>query len=59
MITTKYEVTLVLNQEEVITLKSAVLAYAKSKEVTTENFDLVRELYGKIDPAWSARKETK
>lgn len=52
------EVTLVLNADEVETLKAAVLAYAKSKEVTIENFDLVRDLYGKIAPAWNRRKPT-
>ena len=53
------EVTLILNVHEVDTLKAAILAYAKSKEVTTENFDEVRELYGKIAPAWSSRKALK
>ena len=62
MITSKspeYEITLVLNASEVLTLKEAILAYSKSKVVTTDNFDLVRDLYGKITPAWNTRKETK
>ena len=37
-------------------LKEALLNYAKSKSVTVENFDIVRNLYGKIDPAWSRRE---
>lgn len=49
------QITLDVSLEEIDTLKAAVLAYAKSKEVTLENFDLVRNLYGKIAPAWSAR----
>jgi hypothetical protein len=56
---TKYEITLTLAFDEVDTLKAAILAYAKSKEVTLENFDLVRNLYGKIAPAWNSRKEVK
>jgi hypothetical protein len=55
---TTYQITLAVSMDEITVLKSAVLDYAKSKSVTVENFDLVRNLYGKIDPAWSARKPT-
>jgi len=51
------EITLVLNVDEAETLKAALLAYAKSKEVTIENFDLVRDLYGKIATAWNRRRK--
>lgn len=54
--TSSYLITLTVTADEVLTLKSALLAYSKSKDVTLDNFDLVRELYGKIDPAWSNRK---
>jgi hypothetical protein len=54
---TSYQITLIVDADEVTTLKAALLNYSKSKEVTIDNFDLVRELYGKIAPAWNSRKE--
>lgn len=57
MQTSEYQVTLTVSLDEVETLKAALLAYSKSKAVTLENFDLVRELYGKIGPAWSRRTQ--
>jgi hypothetical protein len=50
-----YLVTMRLNHEEFMTLKAALLAYSKSDAVTLENFDLVRNLYGNLTPAWNAR----
>ena len=49
-------VTLEICADEKDILKAALLNYAKSKEVTVDNFDIVRNLYGKIDPAWSRRE---
>ena len=54
----EYQITLTVSADEVATLKAAVLNYIRSKEVTLENFDLVRNLYGKIDPAWNRRTPT-
>lgn len=53
---TTYQITLPVSMDEIAVLKAALLDYTKGKSVTVENFDLVRNLYGKIDPAWSARK---
>jgi hypothetical protein len=54
-----YQITLEVTVDEIAALKQAILTYAKSKEVTLENFDLIRDLYGKIEPAWNSRKGTK
>lgn len=59
MQTTQYQITMTVDADEVETLKAAVLAYTKSKDVTVANFDLVRNLYGKIQPAWNARTAVK
>jgi hypothetical protein len=53
---TEFQVTMALTADEMHVLKSAMLAYSKGKDVNLENFDLVRDLYGKLNEAWQRRK---